>query len=74
MGGPVVVDAAKKKVLKNVLGVAVFDVVEGSAIEALVSMTRFLNSRPKEFSSYEQAIQWRQVSYKFPIYNVCVKA
>ncbi|CAO3671323.1 unnamed protein product [Rhizopus stolonifer] len=58
MGGPVVVDAAKKKVLKNVLGVAVFDVVEGSAIEALVSMTRFLNSRPKEFSSYEQAIQW----------------
>ncbi|KAI9262033.1 Alpha/Beta hydrolase protein [Sporodiniella umbellata] len=58
MGGPVMVRIAKKKVLKSVLGVAVLDVVEGSAVEGLASMTAFLNSRPKHFGSYEQAIHW----------------
>jgi protein phosphatase methylesterase 1 len=59
MGGPVVVHAVQKRVIKNVVGVVVLDVVEGSAMEALVSMTRFLTSRPARFNSYEQAIQWR---------------
>ncbi|KAG0764249.1 hypothetical protein G6F57_004707 [Rhizopus arrhizus] len=58
MGGPVVVHAVQKRVIKNVVGVVVLDVVEGSAMEALVSMTRFLTSRPARFNSYEQAIQW----------------
>ncbi|CEI95242.1 Putative Alpha/beta hydrolase family domain-containing protein [Rhizopus microsporus] len=53
-----VVNVAHKRVLKNIMGVTVIDVVEGSAIDALSSMTRILNSRPKQFNTYEQAIQW----------------
>ncbi|KAL4215011.1 PIN domain-like protein [Rhizopus microsporus] len=58
MGGSVVVNVAHKRVLKNIMGVTVIDVVEGSAIDALSSMTRILNSRPKQFNTYEQAVQW----------------
>ncbi|KAI8973340.1 PIN domain-like protein [Mycotypha africana] len=58
MGGAVVVNAACKKTLRNITGVTVLDVVEGSAIDALSSMTKILNSRPKTFTSVEQAILW----------------
>ncbi|KAI8063516.1 protein phosphatase methylesterase [Gongronella butleri] len=61
MGGSVVVDVAYQQLLSNVLGVVVMDVVEGSALEALQSMTKLLSSRPRSFTSIEQAIQW---SYK----------
>lgn len=59
MGGSVVVDVCCKKVLKNIIGVTVLDVVEGSAMDALSSMTKILSSRPTKFNSYEQAIMWR---------------
>ncbi|CEP11072.1 hypothetical protein [Parasitella parasitica] len=58
MGGSVVVNVACMKVLKNITGVSVLDVVEGSAIDALSSMTKILSSRPKTFNSTEQAILW----------------
>ncbi|GAA5813699.1 hypothetical protein MFLAVUS_007185 [Mucor flavus] len=58
MGGSVVVNVAHKRLLKNVIGVTVLDVVEGSAIDALSSMTKILSSRPVQFNSYEQAILW----------------
>ncbi|ORX47483.1 protein phosphatase methylesterase [Hesseltinella vesiculosa] len=58
MGGSVVVDVAYQKLLPNVLGVVVLDVVEGSALEALQSMQTILSSRPTSFPSVEQAIQW----------------
>lgn len=61
MGGSVVVNVAHKRKFKNIIGVTVLDVVEGSAIDALSSMTKILNSRPKIFNSNEQAIQWRYV-------------
>ncbi|KAJ8653028.1 hypothetical protein O0I10_011328 [Lichtheimia ornata] len=58
MGGSVVVDVASRKRLKNVVGVCVLDVVEGSAMDALSSMTSILNTRPQRFKNIEQAIQW----------------
>ncbi|KAG0175858.1 Protein phosphatase methylesterase 1 [Apophysomyces sp. BC1021] len=58
MGGSVVVDVAQRKRVSHVTGVVVLDVVEGSAMDALSSMTKFLSTRPTEFSSVEQAIQW----------------
>ncbi|KAI9247477.1 Alpha/Beta hydrolase protein [Phascolomyces articulosus] len=62
MGGSVVVDVASKKCLSNVVGVCVLDVVEGSAMDALASMTTILSTRPQQFKSVEQAIQWSQKS------------
>lgn len=59
MGGSVVVNVACKRVLKNIIGVTVLDVVEGSAMDALSSMTKILSSRPTKFTSNEQAIMWR---------------
>ncbi|GAN07132.1 carboxyl methyl esterase [Mucor ambiguus] len=58
MGGSVVVNVACKRVFKNIIGVSVLDVVEGSAMDALSSMTKILSSRPKKFDSEEQAIMW----------------
>ncbi|KAI9284343.1 Alpha/Beta hydrolase protein [Umbelopsis sp. AD052] len=58
MGGSVVVDVANRRIVPNLLGVVVLDVVEGSAMEALSTMTSFLNDRPKEFPSVEHAIRW----------------
>ncbi|RPA84203.1 protein phosphatase methylesterase [Ascobolus immersus RN42] len=59
LGGAVVVDAAHSGDLgRAVLGYAVLDVVEGSAVEALGNMTRYLDSRPKGFRDVEQAIDW----------------
>lgn len=58
MGGSVVVNVACKRALKNIIGVTVLDVVEGSAMDALSSMTKILSSRPKRFDSPEQAIMW----------------
>ena len=42
MGGAVVVEALHKKLIKGVLGTAVLDVVEGTAIESLSRMNSIL--------------------------------
>ncbi|KZT53856.1 protein phosphatase methylesterase [Calocera cornea HHB12733] len=42
----------------GVTGVAVIDVVEGTALEALPHMRSLLLTRPKGFPSLEKAIQW----------------
>ena len=50
LGGAVVTDVAKGGKLGNaVLGYAVLDVVEGSAIDALQSMQTYLSTRPVGF-------------------------
>jgi protein phosphatase methylesterase 1 len=55
----VVVDLAASGQLGNaLLGYAVLDVVEGSAIDALQSMHTYLSSRPSGFSSLSQGIEW----------------
>ncbi|KAK0206750.1 Alpha/Beta hydrolase protein [Desarmillaria ectypa] len=60
MGGSVVVRACPVFLdLKyRVAGVAVIDVVEGSALDALPHMNSLLNARPDGFDSPEEAIEW----------------
>ncbi|ODA83939.1 hypothetical protein RJ55_02456 [Drechmeria coniospora] len=59
LGGAVVTDLAKSKALgKSLLGYAVLDVVEGSAIDALKSMQTYLSTRPVGFASTQEAIDW----------------
>ncbi|KAJ7574027.1 Alpha/Beta hydrolase protein [Mycena floridula] len=60
MGGSVVVRACPLLLdLKyRVAGVAVLDVVEGSAIDALPYMNNLLNARPDGFDSIEHAVEW----------------
>ncbi|KAG1736317.1 hypothetical protein EDB19DRAFT_1721478 [Suillus lakei] len=60
MGGSVCVRACPilQQRKYNVAGVAVLDVVEGTAVEALPHMHAILNSRPDGFDSVEEAVEW----------------
>ena len=59
LGGAVVTHVANAGLLGNkLLGYAVLDVVEGSAMEALKHMQSYLAGRPKTFQSLPQAIEW----------------
>lgn len=59
LGGAVVTRLAKTNPLgSQLLGFAVIDVVEGSAMEALKMMNSYLSTRPRSFSSVEEAIDW----------------
>jgi protein phosphatase methylesterase 1 len=59
LGGAVVTNVAKGGQLGSaVLGYAVLDVVEGSAIDALQSMQTYLSTRPVGFPSLESGIEW----------------
>lgn len=51
MGGALAVHVAASGRLKGLIGVAVIDVVEGTAMEALTTMKHFLKSRPQKFGS-----------------------
>ncbi|KAK6615374.1 protein phosphatase methylesterase 1 [Botrytis cinerea] len=57
LGGAVITDVAKGGKLGNsVLGYAVLDVVEGSAMDALQSMQTYLSTRPLGFPSLQSGI------------------
>lgn len=43
---------------REIMGLMVLDVVEGSAIEALAHMKTYLRSRPESFASVDEAVQW----------------
>lgn len=59
LGGAVVTRIAKNGSLgSKLLGFAVIDVVEGSALEALRTMQSYLSTRPISFPSVEDAIDW----------------
>ncbi|XP_063369086.1 protein phosphatase methylesterase 1 [Cydia amplana] len=59
MGGAVAVRAALLPSLEPyVHGIAVIDVVEGTAMDALASMQSFLRGRPTHFRSIEHAVEW----------------
>ncbi|KAL2756250.1 hypothetical protein ACRALDRAFT_1063755 [Sodiomyces alcalophilus JCM 7366] len=60
LGGPVVTSLAlnPRSLAPDILGHAVLDVVEGSAVEALQSMHLHLSTRPAAFPSVESAIEW----------------
>lgn len=59
LGGAVVTDLAKSYALGNsLLGYTVLDIVEGSAMDALQSMTTYLSTRPTGFASVQAGIDW----------------
>ncbi|KAF3001317.1 Protein with carboxyl methyl esterase activity [Curvularia kusanoi] len=59
LGGAVVTHVANMGLLGNkMLGFAVLDVVEGSAMEALKHMQAYLRTRPKLFDNLDAAIDW----------------
>ncbi|GAA5944191.1 hypothetical protein JCM1841_006436, partial [Sporobolomyces salmonicolor] len=60
MGGAVVADACNRiqESVTEVIGVAVVDVVEGTAIDALPSMSALVATHPTSFDSQEAAIGW----------------
>lgn len=59
LGGAVITHTANTGILGNkLLGYAVLDVVEGSAMEALKHMQTYLASRPKIFPSLPAAVEW----------------
>ncbi|KAJ5636913.1 uncharacterized protein N7484_010226 [Penicillium longicatenatum] len=59
LGGAVITDVAKNGELgPKVLAHAVLDVVEGSAMDALQSMEKYLLARPTRFPSLESGIEW----------------
>ncbi|KAK5663279.1 hypothetical protein OQA88_3706 [Cercophora sp. LCS_1] len=59
LGGAVVTDLAKAGLLgASLLGYAVLDVVEGSAMDALQSMQTYLSTRPTGFGSLKEGIEW----------------
>jgi len=58
MGGAIAVHIAVQNLIPSLKGLAVIDVVEGTALDALPSMQSFLRSRPPQFKSLECAIEW----------------
>ncbi|GAA6054032.1 hypothetical protein JCM3770_001330 [Rhodotorula araucariae] len=60
MGGAVVADACNRiqAEVADVTGVAVIDVVEGTAIDALPNMSALIAGQPKSFDSQADAIAW----------------
>ena len=44
-------DSSDHNGIRNLVGICVIDVVEGTAMDALSSMQSFLRSRPKSFPS-----------------------
>ena len=59
LGGAIVTSlAAANSLGSSLIGFAVLDVVEGSALEALSHMRTYLSSRPSIFDSLSSAIDW----------------
>ena len=60
LGGAVVTELSTSMKLGNaLLGYAVLDVVEGSAMDALQSMQQYLFRRPSGFPTIQSAIDWQ---------------
>ena len=59
LGGAIMTDlAANFRLGSALVGFAVLDVVEGSALEALGHMKTYLASRPGTFGSVDEAVNW----------------
>jgi protein phosphatase methylesterase 1 len=59
LGGSVVTSVASQGLLGSaLLGYAVLDIVEKTAIDALVAMAGFLASRPRSFPTLEKGVEW----------------
>lgn len=59
LGGAIVVRAANDpRLAPRMSGLVVLDVVEGSALASLPSMSAYLNNRPTRFPSFDKAVKW----------------
>merc|ERR1719219_819659 len=58
MGGAIVSHTANSPNFYAVACVALFDVIEGSAIQALPAMEGVIRKRPKSFSNQQAAVKW----------------
>ena len=58
VGGAVATWAAKTQRIPSLAGLAVIDVVEGTALASLVHMQQVLAKRPPLFKSVEAAVRW----------------
>ncbi|XP_039772984.1 protein phosphatase methylesterase 1-like isoform X2 [Panicum virgatum] len=58
MGGSVAVHVASRREIRNLHGLVVIDVVEGTAMASLVHMQKILSNRAQHFPSIEKAIEW----------------
>jgi protein phosphatase methylesterase 1 len=58
MGGAIAVHVAAKLTIPSLIGLAVIDVVEGTAMDSLGANHAFLSNRPSSFRSLEHAIEW----------------
>ncbi|PKA57173.1 protein phosphatase methylesterase 1 [Apostasia shenzhenica] len=58
MGGSVAVHVAARKVIPNLYGLVVVDVVEGTAMASLIHMQKILSNRMQFFPTIEKAIEW----------------
>ncbi|KAJ2318433.1 Protein phosphatase methylesterase 1 [Coemansia sp. RSA 2704] len=58
MGGAVAAHAVASRRIKNVLGLVLIDIVEGSAMDSLSAIPMFINARPQSFDSVENAVHW----------------
>ncbi|KFM27424.1 Protein phosphatase methylesterase 1 [Auxenochlorella protothecoides] len=67
MGGAVAVWAARRILEEDascpLAGVAVIDVVEGTALAALPSMRSVLSARPARFASLKEALAWARATH-----------
>uniref|UniRef100_A0A453C1X2 protein phosphatase methylesterase-1 n=4 Tax=Aegilops tauschii subsp. strangulata TaxID=200361 RepID=A0A453C1X2_AEGTS len=58
MGGSVAVHVAARRAIRNLHGLVVVDVVEGTAMASLIHMQKILLNRAQHFPSIEKAIEW----------------
>ncbi|KAG0494329.1 hypothetical protein HPP92_005323 [Vanilla planifolia] len=58
MGGSVAVHVVARKLIPNLHGLVVVDVVEGTAMASLVHMQKILSNRMQFFQTLEKAIEW----------------
>jgi len=56
MGGSVAVHVAARREIRNLHGLVVIDVVEGTAMASLVHMQKILSNRAQHFPSIEKAV------------------
>lgn len=58
MGGALAIHLTGKHKIPNLFALAIIDVVEGTAIEALSYMRGYLKNRPQYFDTIEKGIRW----------------
>lgn len=58
MGGAIAARVAAERLIQNLVGLVVVDVVEGTALSALPYMSTWLQNRPSSFTTIEKAIRY----------------